>query len=45
MKAQYENELARVVDRALKDLPELAAPRSLVRNVMAALQAKAATPW
>jgi hypothetical protein len=45
MKSQYERELERVVDRVLKKLPEFEAPKSMVRNVTAALQARAATPW
>lgn len=45
MNPPHENALERAVDRALKNLPELEAPRHLSRNVMAALKNRAATPW
>ena len=37
--------LARQLDRALKDLPSVAAPPSLARNVRALLEARARRPW
>jgi hypothetical protein len=42
---EYEKRLEAEIDRALKGLPEMAAPRLLVSQVMAALQQRARLPW
>ena len=45
MNSDYEGKLAAEIDRALKALPELQAPPTLVRRVSAALERRRALPW
>lgn len=45
MNHEPERRLEEAVDRALKNIPELTAPRTLVPRVMAAIQQRAALPW
>lgn len=45
MNTEYEKILEQRIDRELKALPELAAPRDLARRVRLALEARAALPW
>ena len=45
MNAEYEKQLETAIDRELKALPELAAPRTLGPRVMRALEARANRPW
>ena len=45
MKNEHETKLGAEIDALLKGLPELRAPRTLLPRVMAALEARAASPW
>ena len=45
MNADYEKQLETEIDRALKGLPELAAPESLLSRVMAAVERRATQRW
>jgi hypothetical protein len=45
MNPDYERNLERQIDRALKALPELPAPNTLCARVMAAVAARQALPW
>ena len=45
MSPNYDNELEARIDRELKSLPPLAAPRTLAPRVMAALASRAVEPW
>ncbi len=45
MNPDYEKKLEAAIDRELKGLPELRAPATLSRRVMAALERRAAVPW
>jgi hypothetical protein len=45
MNSQYDRELEQQVDRELKSLPELEAPVTLARRVMATLQQRRALAW
>ena len=45
MDPEYEKHLERAVDRTLRDLPNLAAPQSILPSVMARIQAGAVLPW
>jgi hypothetical protein len=45
MKPDTQNELECQVDRVLKRLPEISAPRTLMPRVLAAVRARAALPW
>ncbi len=45
MNSEYEKQLELEIDRALKGLPELEAPRGLMPRVMAAIERRAALPW
>ncbi len=45
MKPDNQQELECQVDRALKRLPEVTAPRTLMPRVLAAVRARAALPW
>src|SRR5262245_8712188 len=45
MNPEYEQDLEARVDRVLKGLPELDAPRTLMPRVLASLARRAALPW
>jgi hypothetical protein len=45
MNPHYDKQLEVQVDRALKELPELAAPQTLMPRVLQALAARRALPW
>lgn len=45
MNFEYQERLQREIEQALKGLPELEAPESLSRRVMAAIQQGRALPW
>lgn len=45
MNAEYEKRLEAEMDRTLKGLPELEAPRTLGPRVLAALERRMALPW
>ena len=45
MNLDYEQQLAAVIDRELKALPDLAAPQTLLPRVMAAIRQPAKLPW
>ena len=45
MNPDYENQLERQIDRALKELPPLRAPASLSPRVLRAIAARKARPW
>ncbi len=45
MNADYEKNLEAEIDGVLKDLPEVQAPSTLARRVMAAVRAREARPW
>ena len=45
MNPNYEKQLEAEIDRALKGLPELAAPRTLAPRVMRAIEQRAQAPW
>jgi hypothetical protein len=45
MNSEYDKQLERHIDRALRGLPELAAPPGLVSRVMTAVSRRAALPW
>ena len=45
MKPDTQHELENQIDRVLKRLPEVSAPRTLMPRVMAAVRARAALPW
>ncbi len=45
MNPEHDQQLERQIDRALKTLPELRAPRRLSSRVMAAIAAREALPW
>jgi hypothetical protein len=45
MKPDTQHELESQVDRVLKGLPEVPAPRTLLPRVLAAVRARAALPW
>lgn len=45
MNPEYERKLEAAIDRELKGLPELTAPATLSRRVMAALEHRATLPW
>ena len=45
MKSEHEEKLVAEIDRELKGLPELQAPPTLLRRVMAALEARERLPW
>jgi uncharacterized membrane protein len=45
MNPEYESKLEAAIDRELKGLPELTAPNSLSRRVMAAIERRATVPW
>jgi hypothetical protein len=45
MNSEYEKQLEAAIDRELKSLPELSAPRALASQVLAMLAARSALPW
>ncbi len=45
MKPEYEKHLEAEINRALKGLPELPAPRTLAPRVMRAIEQRAQVPW
>lgn len=45
MNPDYEKKLETAIDRELKGLPELAAPETLSRRVMAAIAQRVSVPW
>jgi hypothetical protein len=45
MNPDYEKALESSIDRALKSLPDLAAPRTLLPRIRAALEQPASRPW
>ena len=45
MNPDYEKRLEAAIDRELKGLPELTAPETLSRRVMAAIARRATVPW
>jgi hypothetical protein len=45
MNPEYDRQLEREIDRQLKGLPELQAPATLSRRVMATLQGRRVLPW
>lgn len=45
MNSPHDKQLERAVDRALKSLPELSAPDTLLSRVMAALGSQPVLPW
>jgi hypothetical protein len=45
MKPEYDEELEAVIDRELKDLPELPAPDALASRVMLAIEHRAKVAW
>jgi len=45
MNPDYEKKLETAIDRELKGLPELTAPETLSRRVMAAIARRATNPW
>jgi hypothetical protein len=45
MSLEYEKQLEAQLDRELKQLPDLQAPRSLALRVMAAVKLRASVPW
>jgi hypothetical protein len=45
MNQDYEKQLAAEIDRELKALPELSAPRGLAARVMATIAQRATLPW
>lgn len=45
MKPEFDPKLESLLDAELKQLPPLAAPASLLPNVMSAIAARAASPW
>src|SRR5262245_32986514 len=45
MKLENQHDLECQVDRTLKRLPEVSAPRTLLPRVLAAVRARAALPW
>src|SRR2546421_12791596 len=45
MDPNYEKRLEEEIDRVLKGLPELSAPRQLVLNVLAEIEQRARLPW
>ena len=45
MNSEYERQLEAAIDRELKALPELPAPRALTSQVLAMVAARTALPW
>jgi hypothetical protein len=45
MNPNHDNELEALIDRELKSLPSLSAPRSLAPRIMAAVTAQQCVPW
>jgi ABC-type amino acid transport system permease subunit len=45
MDSEYQKQLEAEIDRQLKGLPELPAPRTLAPRVMSAIAVRAAVPW
>lgn len=45
MNSDYEKQLEAAIDRELKALPELPAPRALASQVLAMITARTALPW
>jgi len=45
MDSRYEQRLEAEIDRAMKSLPELQAPSTLVRRVSAAIAQRRSSPW
>jgi hypothetical protein len=45
MNLDYEKKLEAAIDRELRNLPELSAPATLTRRVLAALEQRANLPW
>jgi hypothetical protein len=45
MNEEYRTRLEGEIDRALKELPELSAPRTLSARVLAAIETRLALPW
>ena len=45
MNPEHEKKLESIIDRELKGLPELTAPETLSRRVMASLARRASVPW
>ena len=45
MKTDYEKQLETAIDRELKALPELSAPKTLLPRVLASIQRQQRAPW